>query len=218
MYNKLQEIDVRHIFDYQPFYVGKGTGNRIKRGIETKLIKTNPFKKRVIEKIKSKGLSPIAIKLKENLTPEEACTLEIIIIKEIGRAINKTGCLTNLTRGGEGVIGHIISEKTKAKISKTIKNNYLKNPALKEEMRKRAMGNKYMLGKTHSKETIALIGKKSLGRKDTIDTREKKSKSFKGRIYSKEHNNKISIALTGKILTDKHKKKSQFSPYRENSE
>lgn len=74
--------------------------------------------------------------LKSDLTWEEACELEIILISYYGRIDNKTGILVNLTNGGMGGNGIIVSKKTKKLQSKIQKNNpiaYWKNKKLSKE-------------------------------------------------------------------------------------
>ena len=65
--------------------------------------------------------------LSNNLTWENAQEAEIYLINLYGRRDNNTGCLVNLTDGGEGSPGTIISNETKCKISKKLKNFYNKN-------------------------------------------------------------------------------------------
>lgn len=54
--------------------------------------------------------------IKNNLSWEEACELEQLLIQEYGRRDLQTGILVNLTDGGEGAPGTIISEETKLKL------------------------------------------------------------------------------------------------------
>jgi len=204
-YPKLFKIDIQTIYYFEPFYVGRGCGNRMFRGLRNN--KSNLFKKRILDKIYKCGLTPIIIKLNNNLTIEEACRYEKIIIKTIGRRDNKTGYLSNLTDGGEGVSNIIVSKETRDKISKTLKETYIKNPELIENNRLQAIGNRYNFGKKHTEKTKKLISLKGKGRKDSVITKERKSKAFKGRKYSLEHNIKISNALRGKKLSEDRIKK-----------
>lgn len=55
--------------------------------------------------------------LYENLTWEDACELECLLIKEYGRKDLRQGFLCNQTDGGEGSYGRIVSDNTKNKIS-----------------------------------------------------------------------------------------------------
>jgi hypothetical protein len=98
----------------QVFYIGIGNKKRpyIKYG------RSNFWKK-----IVSKSDYEIQI-LKSNLSKEDAIELEIILIYHYGRINNSTGVLCNLTDGGDGNFGMIVSEKTKK-----IKSDFLlKNP------------------------------------------------------------------------------------------
>lgn len=65
--------------------------------------------------------------LSNNLTWENAQEAEIYLINLYGRRDNNTGCLVNLTDGGDGSPGTIVSNETKCKISKKLKNFYNKN-------------------------------------------------------------------------------------------
>lgn len=84
-------------FDYEPFYVGKGTKCRyLKHLTETEETTENVVKFRLINKIFSRGKKPIIIKLLENLDNEIAYEIESKLIKLIGRRKNNSGPLTNL--------------------------------------------------------------------------------------------------------------------------
>jgi hypothetical protein len=104
-------------FDHEPFYVGKGSGNRIYTGINGS--KNNTYKKRKIRKMLiNDGCLPIAIKLEENLTEANAFVNEIKYIKLIGRFDLGLGPLCNLTNGGEGTT--CITPEWRKILSKTI--------------------------------------------------------------------------------------------------
>lgn len=90
-------------FDYEPFYVGVGVNNRYKMHIYESNLKKSTKKVSTIKEIKSSGQLPIIKKIYENLTPDEATSLEIDIIKNIGRLDLNKGPLTNLTNGGDSV-------------------------------------------------------------------------------------------------------------------
>lgn len=91
-------------FEFEPFYVGKGTKSRLLRHLKNE--KTNPIKVNKIRKIKSLGLEPIIIKIKDNISNEESLEVEVRLIKSIGRSCKKEGPLTNYTEGGETYIGY----------------------------------------------------------------------------------------------------------------
>lgn len=126
-------------FTHEPFYVGKGRSNRIKDTLYDK----SPFKKRKIDKLKSKDVEILSIKLFESLTNEEALKIEKNLISVIGRRDSKIGPLVNLTDGGEGRINSPHTEEVKAKISNS----------------KKGKG----VGRRHNQETIKLMKSKQSG-------------------------------------------------------
>lgn len=106
-------------FEYEPFYVGKGTDNRyLKHLTETKADTSNTSKFRVISKILAADLIPIIVKVKSNLLENEAYFLETELIKLIGRKCDKTGCLTNIVLDAKPPSNY--KELTKKTINKII--------------------------------------------------------------------------------------------------
>jgi len=103
-------------FNYEPFYVGKGIRRRIKDHFKPSRLNDNSHKSNKIKSIKNNKLEPIIIKIKENLSDQEAKNLEISIIKLIGRIDLKNGILTNKTDGGDGSIGYKHSDEIRKKI------------------------------------------------------------------------------------------------------
>ena len=101
-------------FDYEPFYVGKGKGNRWN---DIKWSRNKYFKNK-INKIKRLGFEPIRRKIKENLEENYSFEIEKELIKLIGKEILKEGPLTNETDGGEGSSGYIHTEETLEKLKK----------------------------------------------------------------------------------------------------
>ena len=94
-------------FLFEPFYVGKGKGNRLKRHLNESQLNSNnnPHKERILKKIIKKGFDPIqyAVIIKNSITESNALDLEKNIIQLIGRHNLNSGSLTNLTDGGEGM-------------------------------------------------------------------------------------------------------------------
>ena len=87
--------------DGTPYYVGKGKGRR------------------AYDKNRNVSFPPTKDRIKivlENLTNEQACSNEIDFIKFYGRKDQGTGILRNLTDGGEGAPGRMVSEETRRKI------------------------------------------------------------------------------------------------------
>lgn len=113
-----EEYDLK--FDYEPFYIGKGTNNRCNEGIKYSL-KNKSHKCHKSNKIKNifkENLKPIIIKIFENISEKEAYEHEIKLIKIIGRTENN-GPLTNLAPGGEGG-GSKHTKEWKDKLSKPV--------------------------------------------------------------------------------------------------
>ena len=88
------------------FYVGKGKNNRA----YTKRDR-NEYWHNIVNKC---GMYSEIIE--DNISWEMACELEKFWIKHYGRKNNNTGILVNMTDGGEGTLGNIMSIETKDKI------------------------------------------------------------------------------------------------------
>ena len=100
----------KFLFEYEPFYVGKGKNNRMFYHLY-KQKSTNKLKSNIIEKIRKNNKLPIILKLKEFENENDAFEFEQKLIKLIGRRDLKNGPLSNMTNGGEGKNGIIFSEK-----------------------------------------------------------------------------------------------------------
>jgi hypothetical protein len=104
----------------RPFYIGKGKDKRKYSHLYEKLEKTsNPHKINTILKIiKETGKRPPIEIYRSALSSEDAFYLEKELIDFYGRKNNNTGILCNLTDGGMGGVGRIISETERKNISK----------------------------------------------------------------------------------------------------
>jgi len=168
-----------YTFNYEPFYVGKGSANRLNehlKEINNKFLDDFGLtlkQKILIEMIKFDKVDPIILKVKEGLNEKEAFNLEILLISLIGRLDKKTGPLTNLTEGGEGISGWLASKETRRKMS-----NYHKG--------------KHHLEETKKKIRDSNKGKKLTGRILSQETKDKISKGNKGKKMSEESKKKIS--------------------------
>lgn len=173
--------------DSSIFYVGKGKGRRCFNHLyEARSTNKNSPKLQKIRKIESLGLDVVIKKVEENVTDSQAQELECLIISE---ARNKGIALTNLTAGGDGSsgykhteeakqkikesqLGKVVSEETKAKLSKHFReNNQMCDP---EIIAKRSGENHWAYG---------LIGEEhpSYGRKDTPEQIEAKRQRMLGK-------------------------------------
>jgi hypothetical protein len=116
----------------EPFYIGIGSDNNYKRANQTNGGRRN----NIWEKIFSKTNIDIEILL-DNLTWEHACEKEKEFICLYGRIDKGTGILANLTDGGDGTIGVLVSKEKRKIMSERFRGE--NNP---------------MFGKTLSKESI----------------------------------------------------------------
>ena len=103
-------------FLYEPFYIGKGNKNRCYDHLKDSQLKNNTYKNNKIKTIKSLKLNVIVLKIKEDMTEGDSFIMEKSLISKIGRIDLKTGTLTNVSDGGKGSSGNILSEKSKIKI------------------------------------------------------------------------------------------------------
>jgi hypothetical protein len=125
----------------EPFYIGIGSDSNYNRAYEIKKDRRNI----VWSRIASKSEIEVEIML-DGLSWDNACEKEIEFIKLYGRK-DGGGILANLTDGGDGTLGLIVSEKTR-----------------KENSERHSGKNNPMYGKSHPKELIEQIRLKNIGR------------------------------------------------------
>lgn len=105
------------------FYIGIGTNNK------------RPYSKSGRNKHWKNTVNKYGYNVEilyENLTWEEACKLEIALIKTYGRKDMNTGNLVNMTDGGEGTVG----------INKNRRGHNKNKPMLEEQKKKISISNK----------------------------------------------------------------------------
>ena len=143
--------------DKTPYYIGKGTGNRIYKNCIDRTTKPPKDKSRIIY-------------LKQNLTEEEAFKHEIYMIAVFGRKDLGTGILRNLTDGGEGISNP--SEEIRRKMSETHKGKIVSE----ESRRKISESKKGVSGKPLSEEHRRKISesKKGVSRKPFSEEHKRK--------------------------------------------
>ncbi len=120
--------DLNMCFLYEPFYVGKGTGNRINRHThkDSILKETNKLKRNKILKILKSNNKVFKVKLFENITEEESLRIEEKLISEIGRRDLKKGILSNMSNGGEKGNAQNQNKRKKKIIKYDLEGNFLK--------------------------------------------------------------------------------------------
>ena len=94
--------------------------------------------------------------LKSDLTWEDACEMEKVLISWFGRRDLGLGTLVNLTDGGEGNVGWVASDETRARMSKSKKGKLPHN-----------------YGKKASKESKKRMAESATGRKHSNEAKEK---------------------------------------------
>ena len=110
-------------FNYEPFYVGKGCGNRLNFHLYESSNTKSKIRYNKIKSIRKCGLEPIVIKIKDYLFEYESLDFEREIIKNIGRKDLNEEPLINLTNGGEGESGYVWTDENKKNLSNSLKNS-----------------------------------------------------------------------------------------------
>lgn len=156
------------------FYIGKGTTDDRKKTEYSYYSRANETRGR------SKWWSNIVKKagyrvdiVFESESEIDILNKEIEFIKLYGRLNNKTGCLVNLTDGGEGASGHICSEETKLKHSLRLKGIRPSDLCMQryKEFRKT-----YVM----SEETRRKVSIGNMGKKMSDEAKRKISEAHKG--------------------------------------
>lgn len=123
----------------------------------------NPYKDRWVKKVQRQGLDPHIRVLERHLNEDNFQEREkfwIKFLRELGHR------LTNLTDGGEGVVGYKLTDEQKKKRSETLKNH----PRRKEI---NAAISRAQMGRTLSDECKKKISESHFGKKHTDATKEK---------------------------------------------
>jgi hypothetical protein len=114
----------------EPFYVGVGSDKKYYRAYYKGTKGRNPYWHRIVAKTEYE----VEIIL-DGLTYEESLKKEEEFVNLYGRINNKTGILCNLTDGGKGSKGVVISEETREKY-----RNAIRPPQTKEQKENAARG------------------------------------------------------------------------------
>lgn len=106
----------------QPLYVGKGSPQHSRAESHWRRGSHNAFFARILAKIRDAGLDPI-IEIAGYFDDEAmAFAFEMELIAQFGRRNIGTGCLTNLTDGGEGASGMVPSQRARDASRSRLKN------------------------------------------------------------------------------------------------
>ena len=230
-------------FDYEPFYVGKGTNDRYLTHLRVAKGSRKGKNNLVISKIKSilsDGFEPIIIKIIEGLTKENYDSYEISTIKLIGKSCDGLGPLLNITVGGDGCITWIDEHHNKCKKLEEIVGEE-KAIELKQNLSELAskrvgeLNSNYdnrgelnpIFGTKRSQETIDKIRKNTLEQfsnysddeinfmiKRMNDARKNKSDDVKQEWYNKISNTLKEKLEKGELFTDEHRQKLKDNHYK----
>lgn len=166
-------------FEYEPFYIGKGSGNRAKvHFTESSMKRSNVHKNRVLKKIAKDGFIPFVVIVSSDQLEDDAFDIENKLIKFIGRTDLGTGSLTNKSDGGKIGSGTVWSKERR--LAQSIRQKGKINEALVNANKNRVM---------------------------SATARKKISESQKGKTgrLSEESRNKISEKLKGRMVSDETK-------------
>ena len=150
--------------------------------------KTNTHLYHWYNKLLSDGVEPVLVVLR-NVSKKLSGSWEKAYIKKFFRLGAK---LTNLTDGGDGTFGHVMSEETKAKMSEAKKGRKL----TPEHVAKMSSSRK---GKVFSKEHRRKLSEAGKGRAVSKETREKIRQGNKGKKFTAEQRVNYDAAMKKQI-------------------
>lgn len=147
--------------DNEPFYIGKGRGNRHRHHFtKCKVKEENRHKKIRIKSIEDAGFSVVVEKYREHLSAEEAYDLEAELILKWGRkSYDPNGILTNvcIDRRPPDHTGILRTEETKRKIGDALRGKPKSEEHRKALSEVASGSNNHNWGKSWDQDTKARI-------------------------------------------------------------
>ena len=185
---------------FEPFYVGKGKGNRYKHHLLKHNLSKHSHKAHTINNLLANGIIPPVVIFFSSENEAEALHCETEFIKSVGTRsqINngKRGPLTNLKLSGNE---QQYSDESRTKMSEkaTIRQRRKHSP---ETIAKMKMSESNKTAKARARTSALFKGKKlSSERCDAL------SKIHKGKTISEEHRKLISDKLKGRKFSNSRK-------------
>lgn len=165
------------IFEYEPFYVGKGRKKRYLSHLKEQKKISNKRKVFRIRKITEEGKEPIIVLLEKQLTESCAYKKEQELIRSIGRIDLRTGPLTNKTNGGYALPTFTTFQRLKFRVQQGLRmTKKNREVPIEEQKRRHAKGsattkrlgllkgeNHPCFGKPNSKKRKAILSKRHTG-------------------------------------------------------
>jgi len=180
-----------------PFYVGKGQHKRAFDHLNTdhRDAAANNYKRNTIRKLQRNGLNPTITCAWYGTDEQYAYRVEKLLIAMWGRADLGKGPLTNLTDGGEGDSGRIVSDETRRKMSEGKRTEEARLAIVESNRRRRGEKRSEEAKKKASELARKLESHKhfpdNTGRKATAEHRQKISDANRGKVMSKESRKKM---------------------------
>lgn len=176
-----------------PIYVGKGTSwyGRPDDHWSNKNRSHNPLFGNVLSKIRSAGLKPIVEIIAAYDEEADAFYLEKALIKRFGRRDLGTGTLCNLTDGGEGPAGRIVSVETRAKMSASQVARFGKmTPAERS-----AIAIKANASRTPEERSAIMVAVTATISRETLRDRAAKARAVIGQLGTEEYSARVRAGL-----------------------
>lgn len=207
--------------DHEPFYVGKGSGDRMNQHIRNSSInsESNNIKLKIINEIIIENLKPIPYKLINDLSEENSYLEEYNIINIIGKIIDGSGPLTNIKCGGYGFTSEDakltwMSDYTREKRILGLKNwwrNLTDEDKLNYSENKKGILNPFF-GKSHTDDFKLIRSDKYSGNGNPMYGRTGEKSPHFGKKHNEKTKNKKSISMKkyySELSPEKQKEKSE---------
>lgn len=203
---KFYVYSLRVQYARQPFYIGKGSGNRVMRHFDEKELARKCHKSHIINQARADGKKIAVDFIEQELTNRQACLLETRLIKQYGLS-NEGGILANARHGGEsGNVGYRHTQEARDKIGAASRGK--KRP--QHVIDALVAANKARTYKPHTYSTREKMSASHTGtaRGPMSDAqKEKLRQAHLGKTASPEARMRMSIAQAGRVVSEETRRK-----------